>query len=51
MDLEQRVAIVSGGARGIGLAIAEDLSAHGASVVIVDSGVSISGEALQPRIA
>ena len=51
MDLEQRVAIVSGGARGIGLAIAEDLSAHGASVVIVDSGVSISGETLQPRIA
>ncbi len=51
MDLKTRVAIVSGGARGIGLAIAEDLVAHGASVVIVDSGVSISGAPLEPRLA
>src|SRR2546421_706728 len=51
MDLENRVAIVSGGARGIGLAIAEDLSAHGASVVIVDSGVSISGQPQEPALA
>jgi NAD(P)-dependent dehydrogenase (short-subunit alcohol dehydrogenase family) len=45
------VAIVSGGARGIGLAIVEDFSARGAAVVIVDSGVSISGETEQPRLA
>jgi len=51
MDLKEKVAIVSGGARGIGLAIVEDLLAHGASVVIVDSGVSISGEPQQPEIA
>ena len=51
MDLKNRVAIVTGGARGIGLAIAQDLAAHGASVVIVDSGVSISGESDQPQIA
>jgi NAD(P)-dependent dehydrogenase (short-subunit alcohol dehydrogenase family) len=51
MDLEGRVAIVTGGARGIGLAIVEELVAQGASVVIVDSGVSISGEPEYPRIA
>lgn len=51
MKLDGRVAIVSGGARGIGLAIVEDLSARGAAVVIVDSGVSISGETEQPRLA
>ncbi len=51
MNLDGRVAIVTGGARGIGLAIVEDLVGSGASVVIVDSGVSISGEALQERIA
>jgi NAD(P)-dependent dehydrogenase (short-subunit alcohol dehydrogenase family) len=50
-DLSGRVAIVSGGARGIGLAIVEDLSRRGASVVIVDSGVSISGEPLQKALA
>jgi NAD(P)-dependent dehydrogenase (short-subunit alcohol dehydrogenase family) len=51
MKLDGRVAIVSGGARGIGLAIVEDLVAQGAAVVIVDSGVSISGEMEQPRLA
>jgi len=51
MKLDNRVAIVSGGAQGIGLAIARDLVARGASVVIVDSGVSISGEPAQPGLA
>jgi NAD(P)-dependent dehydrogenase (short-subunit alcohol dehydrogenase family) len=51
MNLKDRVAVVSGGARGIGLAIAEDLCRHGASVVIVDSGVSISGEPLEEKLA
>jgi NAD(P)-dependent dehydrogenase (short-subunit alcohol dehydrogenase family) len=51
MELDARVAIVSGGARGIGLAIVEELAAQGAAVVIVDSGVSIAGEPLEPELA
>jgi NAD(P)-dependent dehydrogenase (short-subunit alcohol dehydrogenase family) len=51
MKLDNRVAIVSGGAQGIGLAIVQDFVARGASVVVVDSGVSISGEPAQPDLA
>lgn len=51
MDLKDRVAIVSGGARGIGLALVEEFVGQGACVVIVDSGVSIAGEAAEPDLA
>ena len=51
MDLQGKVAIVTGGARGIGLAISEELSRAGASVVIVDAGVSIAGAPDDPGIA
>lgn len=49
--LAGRVALVTGGARGIGLAISKRLHALGASVVIADSGVSIRGEEPDPAVA
>lgn len=50
-SLNGRVALVTGGARGIGLAISQRLHALGASVVLADSGVSMSGEKPQPEVA
>lgn len=49
--LAGRVALVTGGARGIGLAISRRLHELGASVVIADSGVSIAGENPDPGVA
>ena len=49
--LEGRVAIVTGGARGIGAAISRRLVAEGASVVVADSGVNLSGNDPDPSIA
>jgi NAD(P)-dependent dehydrogenase (short-subunit alcohol dehydrogenase family) len=51
MKLEGKVAIVTGGARGIGFAICEELSRQGAAVVIVDAGVSIPGTPDEPDAA
>jgi NAD(P)-dependent dehydrogenase (short-subunit alcohol dehydrogenase family) len=50
-SLTGQVALVTGGARGIGLAISHRLHSLGASVIIADSGVSISGETPDPEIA
>jgi NAD(P)-dependent dehydrogenase (short-subunit alcohol dehydrogenase family) len=47
-DLAGRVALVTGGAGGIGRAIAETLVARGAAVVIADCGTSIAGEGADP---
>ncbi len=49
--LSGRVAIVTGGARGIGLAIVEELHRRGVSVLIADSGVSIAGSDPDPSVA
>jgi NAD(P)-dependent dehydrogenase (short-subunit alcohol dehydrogenase family) len=50
-SLRGRVALVTGGARGIGLAISRRLYALGANVVIADAGVSIRGDEPDPTIA
>ena len=48
--LLDRVAIVTGGARGIGKEICKTLLDNGASVVCADNGVNIDGTAEDPSI-
>jgi NAD(P)-dependent dehydrogenase (short-subunit alcohol dehydrogenase family) len=48
--LHGHVAIVTGGARGIGAAIARALVAEGARVVVVDNGAAIDGRTTEPDV-
>lgn len=49
--LAGRVAIVTGGARGIGAAISAALVARGAAVVVADNGAAIDGRDTDPTVA
>lgn len=51
MDLEGKVALVTGGGRGIGLSIVRELARSGARVVLNDAGYAIDGSAEQPDLA
>ena len=41
--LKNRVALITGGARGIGKAIAENLAKNGCNIIIIDPGYTIDG--------
>ena len=50
-NLEGRIALITGGARGIGKAISENLAQQGCSIIIIDPGYSINGNHDNKNIA
>lgn len=51
MDLEGRVAVVTGGTKGVGRGIARELAAHGARVFVTGRSASDAGQSLEHGIA
>ncbi len=49
--LDNRVAIVTGGARGIGLALSQIMVMQGAKVIIADNGCAVDGSPEDPVVA
>lgn len=49
--LDDKVAVVTGGGRGIGRAIARFLASEGARVLVCDTGASVAGEGSDPDVA
>ena len=50
-NLEGRIALITGGARGIGKAISENLAQHGCNIIIFDPGYSISCNHYEKNLA
>lgn len=51
IDFSNRVALVTGAGRGLGLAYAEMLAARGADVIVQDTGTASDGEGANPALA